>query len=118
MYRLARALLVMIALAGPGDGGAQAREERRVEGRVLETKLTICQLKPLGCAGTMILETERAGKRERLRVRVRLGVPIRRGDDYVSLGVLGGSRVKVVYVTEKNSIVARSIVVLEGKASP
>jgi hypothetical protein len=118
MYWLTRVLLLMIALAAPGDGSAQGREERRVEGRVLETKLTICQLKPRGCAGTMILESERAGRREQLTVRVQLGVPIRRGEDYISLGVLGGSRVKVVYVTEKDSIVARSIEVLEGKASP
>jgi hypothetical protein len=118
MNRITRALLLTIALAASGEGSAQAREERRVEGRVLETKLQICQLKPRGCAGTMILETERAGTRERLSVRVQLGVPIRRGEDYVSLGVLGGSRVKVVYITEKGSIVAQWIEVLEGKALP
>jgi hypothetical protein len=118
MDRLVRALLLTVALTAPGDGSAQGREERRVEGRVLETKLQICQLKPRGCAGSMILETECGGRRARLSVRVKLGVPIRHGDDYVSLGVLGGSLVKVVYATEKDSIVAQSIEVLEMGASP
>jgi hypothetical protein len=118
MDRFARALLLAIALAAPGDGSAQVRssEERRVEGRVLEVKIAICQMRPRGCAGSLILDAGRGARPQRLTVRVQLGVPIRYGDKYVMLGGLVGTTVKVVYVNEKDSIVARWIEVLEGSA--
>ena len=111
--RIASVSLLIVALAAPCGSSAQGREERKVEGRVLEVKVRLCQMKPRGCAGSMVLETDREGRRERLTVQVRLGVPIRHGDDYVMLGVLRGSAVKVVHVTENGTIVAQWIEVLE-----
>ena len=61
----------------------------------------------------MILDAAREGRREQLAVQVRLGVPIRRGDDYILLANLLGRTVSVTYVLEKGALVARSIEVLD-----
>lgn len=106
MWFLAAALVALPA-------GADADAERRVEGKVLRATVTLCQLKPRGCAGYFVLDADRQGRREQVTVQVRLGVPIRRGDDYVLLATLPGSVVSVVHVAEKGAIVARSIEVME-----
>lgn len=100
-----------LAMAGAADA------EHRIQGAVLETTVTLCQLKPRGCAGFMVVELAREGRREQVTVQVRLGVPIRHEDDYVLLGTLRGSIVSVVHVVEKGAIVARSIEVTK-KAAP
>lgn len=100
---LAAALVALPALAaGPSA-------ERRIEGRVLHATVTLCQLKPKGCAGYFVLDAERSGKREQMTVQVRLGVPIRHGEDYVLLATLPGSVVSVVHVVDKGAIIARWI---------
>ncbi|MBI2753743.1 MAG: hypothetical protein HYX46_09570 [Betaproteobacteria bacterium] len=109
-------LLACVAalLTGTSFAGAVlADAERKVEGRVLHVKVTLCQFKPRGCAGYMILDAGRDGRREQVTVQVRLGVPIRHGEDYVLLATLPGSAVSVTHVIEKDAIVARSIEVLE-----
>jgi hypothetical protein len=108
-------LALLAALAAPLSGAADA--ERKFEGLVLRTHVTLCQLKPRGCAGYMDVETERAGRRERWTVQVRLGVPIRYGDDYVYLATLDRNVVSVTHVSENGAIVARSIEVLK-RATP
>ena len=59
-----------------------------------------------------MLEAKRGGRRERVAVEVRLGVPIRDGEKYVYLASLGESLVSVVHVTEKGALVAVSIEVI------
>jgi len=106
------ALLLCSCVFAPFTGAARAGAEQKLEGLVLRTNVTLCQLKPRGCAGYFVLETERGSRRERVTVQVRLGVPIRHEDDYVFLASLSGNLVSVTYVSEKGAIVARSIVVL------
>lgn len=117
MRRLTFAVLVIAGLAAPIAAGAQASAERKIQATVLSTRVTVCQLKPRGCAGYMIVETDRTGGRERVMVQVRLGVPIRDDETYVALATLAGRTVSVVYVNEKGGFIARSIEVL-GKAAP
>ena len=83
---------------------------------MLRTHVTLCQLKPRGCAGYMVVATKRAGRREQWTVQVRLGVPIRRGEDYVYLATLDGKTISVTYVGESSGMVARSIEVLNPVA--
>ncbi|MEW6688490.1 MAG: hypothetical protein AB1452_05280 [Pseudomonadota bacterium] len=113
MSALIRMLFLLALLAAlPGRADA-AGEERRIDGRVLRVTVTLCQLKPKGCAGYFILETRKAARREQVTVQVRLGVPIRHGENYVLLGTLTGSVVSVVHVIEKGALVARSIKVAD-----
>lgn len=116
MRRMTAAFFLLASVLAPTAAAAQAVAERKIEGTVLRTKVTLCQLKPRGCAGHMILEATRKDKRERVLVRVRLGVPIRRGEKDLALAVLDGSVVSVVYVDEKGGIIARSIEVLKMPA--
>ena len=111
LLRFAAAAAFLIAILF--DGAARAEVEEKIEGRVLHVKVTLCQFKPRGCAGYMILDAGHGGRREQLTVQVRLGVPIRRGEDYVLLGNLPGRAVSVTHVVEKGAIVARSIEVLK-----
>lgn len=115
-HRIAGMLALLASLATPLAAAAAKDVERKFEGLVLRAHVTLCQFKPRGCAGYMDVETKRAGRSERWTVQVRLGVPIRRGEDYVLLASLGGSTVVVTYVSERNAIVARSIEVLDAKS--
>ncbi len=112
-HPLAVAFMLSAALADVAQAGA----EQSIQGTVLQTRVTLCQSRPRGCAGSMVLEVAREGRREQVTVRVRLGVPIRHEDDYVLLATLRGSTVSVVHVVEKGAIVARSIEVTK-KAAP
>jgi len=107
---------LVLALALAFSGAASADSEKKLEGRVLQVKVTLCQYKPRGCAGYFVLDAMREGKREQLTVQVRLGVPIRNGEDYVLLATLPGRLVSVTHVVEKNAVVAQSIEVLEKPA--
>lgn len=95
---------------------APASQERKFEALVLRTHITLCQFKPRGCAGYMVVAAERPGKREQWTVQIPLGVPIRRGEDYIYLASLGGSTVSVTYVNQRGGIVARSIEVIEARS--
>jgi hypothetical protein len=105
LHPWAVALLLSAALADVAQAGA----EQRIQGTVLQTRVTLCQFKPRGCAGFMVMELAREGRREQVTVQVRLGVPIRHEEDYVLLATLRGSVVSVVHVIEKGAIVAKSI---------
>ncbi|TAN50450.1 MAG: hypothetical protein EPN19_14095 [Betaproteobacteria bacterium] len=115
-HRIAGALALVASLATPLAAAAATDVERKFEGLVLRTQVTLCQFKPRGCAGYMDVETRRAGRSERWTVQVRLGVPIRRGEDYVFLASLGGSAISVTYVRERDAIVARAIEVIDAKS--
>jgi hypothetical protein len=64
----------------------------------------------------MVVALAGKGRREQVTVQVRLGVPIRRKDEYVLLPTLRGSMVAIVHIVEEGSIVARSIEVLKKAA--
>lgn len=114
--RIAAVWLLVAGFAAPIGGLAQPSAEQKLEGRVLRTKVTLCEHRARGCAGYMILDAEQRGRHEQVMVQVRLGVPIRHGDDYVYLASLGGKLVSVIYVDEKGAIVAKAIQVVDGTA--
>ena len=104
------ALLLAFALL-PSIGFAQVK----AEGTVVSTKLTACQFKPGGCEGYLTLETKAAAKTEQVTVKIVLGTPIKKGNDYAYLPALRGKLVAVSYVTDKGEKLAKSIEVLEAK---
>ncbi|MBI2753761.1 MAG: hypothetical protein HYX46_09660 [Betaproteobacteria bacterium] len=85
-------------------GTALAQE--KIEGKVISTKLTVCQFKPGGCEGTMVLET---AKPEQVTIKVPLGTMIQKGTETVFLPALRGRTVSVTHVTEKGERIARAI---------
>lgn len=102
-----RRSVLTAALAGalctlPGAAIAQ----QRIEGKVVSTKLTVCQFKPGGCEGSMVLETAAPGQ---VTIKVPLGTTIRKGNETVYLPALRGRTVSVTHVTEKGEKIARAI---------
>lgn len=85
--------------------------QQALEGKVLGIKLTHCDFKPGGCAGSLKLETV-AGQVE---IDVPLGTPIRQGSEYVYLPALRGKAVSVVLAADKPGKTARSIDVKAAK---
>lgn len=85
--------------------------QERIEGKVVGTKLTHCDMnvKIGGCAGTMKLERKAGDKTEELTFNVPLGTPIRKGTETVYLPGLRGKTVMVTHVVEKNERVAKAI---------
>lgn len=80
--------------------------QERIEGKVLRTKTTHCDMnvKSGGCAGTLTMERKVDGKTEELTFNVPLGTPIARGGE-----TLRGKTVTVTHVSEKNERVAKAI---------
>ena len=104
------ALMLSFALL-PSVGFAQ----EKAEGTVVSTKLTACQFKPGGCEGYLTLETKGAAETEQVTIKVVLGTPIKKGDEYAYLPALRGKLVAVSYVTDKGEKLAKSIEVLDEK---
>ena len=113
MYRkLALSLPIAFLLAfTPSVGFSQ----EKTEGVVASTKLTACQFKPGGCEGYMTLDTKGATKPEQVTIKVALGTPIKKGNEYLYLPALRGKLVAVSYATDKGEKLAKSIEVLETK---
>jgi hypothetical protein len=115
MFKLfphARAVLAMILLISPLPVLAQ----ETLEGVVASTKLTACQFKPGGCAGSLVLEVQRDGKAVQVPLKVPLGTPIKRGSEFAYLPSLRGYRVVISQHEENGENVAKSIdVVASGK---
>lgn len=85
--------------------------QERIEGKVVRTKVTHCDMnvKSGGCAGTLTLERKANGKTEELTFNVPLGTPISRAGETAYLPALRGKAVTVTHVTEKNERVAKRI---------
>ncbi|MGY2488204.1 hypothetical protein [Cupriavidus sp. CP313] len=101
--------LWLIGSGFPSIGFAQGR----VEGTVASTKLTFCDFKPGGCEGSLVLETNVAGKPGQMGIKVPRGTLIKKGNDFVYLPTLRGNYIAVAYVLEKGEPVAKSIEVLK-----
>lgn len=88
-----------------------ALAQEKIEGKVVGTKLTHCDMnvKIGGCAGTMKLERKAGDKTEELTFNVPLGTPIRKGTETVYLPALRGKTVLVTHAMEKNERVAKAI---------
>lgn len=85
--------------------------QEKIEGKVISTKLTVCDMnvKVGGCAGTLTLERKADGRTEELKVNVPLGTPITRGSETMYLPALRGKTVVVTQVMEKSERVAKAI---------
>ena len=108
-----RALLASVLAAAmyPSTGFAQEKSE----GTVVRTELTLCDFKPGGCEGSLVLETKSAGKLEQMTIKVPKGTLIKKSNDFVLLPALRGSVVSVSYVKDKGDNLAKSIEVLQSK---
>ena len=86
--------------------------QEKIEGTVISTNLTACEIKPGGCEGTLVLEAKIAGKAERVSFKVPKGTLIMKGQDYTLLPAIQGSTVAIVYdVKAGGEKVAKSITV-------
>lgn len=103
------ALLVTVALV------PAALAQEKTEGKVVGTKVTMCQFKPGGCEGTLSMETSMGGKVQEVTIKIPLGTMIKRGNEVVYLPTLRGKVVAVTHVTEHGEKVARSIEVMAPK---
>jgi len=98
-------LLLLLGYAATGLA------QEKIEGKVVGTKLTHCDMnvKVGGCAGTMKMERKAGDKTEELSINVPLGTPIKKGAETVYLPALRGKTVAVTQVMEKNERVAKAI---------
>jgi len=96
------ALAALLALP-PQPGWSQ----QALEGKVVGTRLTHCDFKPGGCAGTLTLKA--AGAASPVEIEVPRGTPIRQGSGHVYLPALRGKMVSVVLAANKAGKMARSI---------
>lgn len=105
-----RVLLSVAALGMLAHAPAGLSQEK-IEGKVVGTKLTHCDMnvKVGGCAGTLKMERKAGDKMEELTINVPLGTPIKRGTETVYLPALRGKTVAVTQVMEKNERVAKAI---------
>ncbi len=92
-------------------GAGAARAQEKIEGKVVSTKLTHCDMnvKIGGCAGKLTMERQADGKKEELTFNVPLGTPITRGGETQYLPALRGKTVVITQVIEKNERVAKAI---------
>lgn len=100
-------VLVLSAYALVGFG------QEKINGVVISTTLTKCSFKPGGCEGSLVLETQHAGKPEQVPIKVPLGTQIKKGNEYTYLPALRGNLVTVTHVTESGEKVAKSIEVIK-----
>lgn len=111
MNRLVLRSLLPIATATLFSHAPALLAQEKIEGKVVGTKLTHCDMnvKIGGCAGTMKLERKAGDKSEELTFNVPLGTPIRKRTETVYLPGLRGKTVMVTHVMEKNERVAKAI---------
>ena len=108
--RLLSVLLALVSAALAAHSPAGLAQDK-IEGKVVGTKLTHCDMnvKIGGCAGKLTMERQADGKKEELTITVPLGTPITRGSETVYLPALRGKTVVITQVTEKNDRVAKAI---------
>lgn len=85
--------------------------QEKIEGKVVRTDVTVCDMnvKVGGCAGTLTIERKAGDKTEQLTINVPLGTPIKRGIETAYLPALRGKTVAVTQMMEKNERVAKAI---------
>ena len=88
--------------------------QQQVEGTVVSTTLTACDMKPGTCEGTMVLDTKGATPGQ-VTIKVPKGTQIKQGEGHLFLPGTKGRAVLVTYVEDKGEKVAKSIEVKPGK---
>ena len=88
--------------------------QQQIEGAVVSTKLTACDMKPGTCEGTMVLDTKGATPGQ-VTIKVPKGTQIKQGDGHLFLPGTKGRVVAVTYVEDKGEKVAKSVEVKSAK---
>lgn len=87
---------------------------QQVEGTVVSTKMTACDMKPGSCEGTMTLDTKGATPGQ-VTIKIQKGTVIKHGDGYLFLPGTKGRLVAITYVEDKGEKVAKSVEVKAAK---
>lgn len=106
---LLASVLVVAGVFSPAFG------QQTIEGMVVSTTLTACELKPGTCEGSLVLETRAVGKPGQVTIKVPKGTLIKQGNDHLFLPGTKGRRVAITYVEDKGEKVARAIEVKTAK---
>ena len=94
--------------------GSVVLAQQQIEGTVVSTKLTACDMKPGTCEGTMVLESKGAMSGQ-VTIKVPKGTQIKQGDGHLFLPGTKGRVVAITYVEDKGEKVAKSIEVKAAK---
>ena len=108
--RLVAVVSVLTLFAAVSSGLAQ----QQIEGTVVSTKLTACDMKPGTCEGTMVLDTKGTTPGQ-VTIKVKKGTVIKQGDGYLFLPGTKGRVVAITYVEDKGEKVAKSVEVKAAK---
>lgn len=111
-----RHLLITVASAVFGFFGAVSivHAQQQVEGTVVSTKMTACDMKPGSCEGTMVLDTKAATPGQ-VTIKIQKGTVIKHGDGHLFLPGTKGRVVAITYVEDKGEKIARSVEVRAAK---
>ena len=107
-------LIIALALFSVFAPVAIAHAQQHVEGTVVSTKMTACDMKPGGCEGTMTLDTKGANPGQ-VTIKIQKGTVIKHGDGYLFLPGTKGRLVAITYVEDKGEKVAKSVEVKSAK---
>ena len=88
--------------------------QQQIEGTVVSTKMTACDMKPGTCEGTMTLDTKGATPGP-VTIKIQKGTVIKHGDGYLLLPGTKGRVVAITYVEDKGEKVAKSVEVKPAK---
>lgn len=88
--------------------------QQSVEGTVVSTKMTACDMKPGSCEGTMTLDTKGATPGP-VTIRIQKGTVIKHGDGHLFLPGTKGRVVAITYVEDKGEKIAKSVEVKDAK---
>jgi hypothetical protein len=109
-----RVIAVTSALFAVFAAVSIAQAQQQVEGIVVSTKMTACDMKAGGCEGTMTLDTKGAAPGP-VTIKIQRGTVIKHGDGYLFLPATKGRFVVITYVEDKGEKVAKAVEVKAAK---
>ena len=107
---IAVVLAVLAFFAAVSVGVAQ----QQIEGTVVSTTMTACDMKPGTCEGTMVLDTKGATPGQ-VTIKIQKGTVIKHGDGHLFLPGTKGRVVAITYVENKGEKIAKSVEVRAAK---
>ena len=107
-------IIVAAAVFGVFTAVAVAQAQQRIEGTVVSTKMTACDMKPGGCEGTMTVDTKGATSGP-VTIKIQKGTVLKHGDGHLFLPGTMGRTVAVTYVEDKGEKIAKSVEVKAAK---
>jgi hypothetical protein len=106
-------IAVVLAMSGLSGGVSAVHAQQQIEGTVVSTKMTACDMKPGSCEGDMVVDTK--GAPGQVTIKVQKGTVIKHGDGHLFLPGTKGRTVAITYVENKGEKVAQSIEVKAQK---